>query len=398
MIVCKNRNKTRNLNTLVCMIIALPVVLNILNTILSSLFGIKNTSSITLLLYFFLLCLFAYRVLQYRILTVQKFLLYSSVIIIFLLNYLLFPKSREYFLSDSMLLVYVFFLPVAVVLFPEISDWNEVFKQLNVFSLVAISLSLIIVLSGLTQSLNYMEFSYSLLFFVGIAIYNYSNNLSIINLIFIILGILTILIFGARATVFFAVACLLVFFFEKRKTKALVLVALCVICGVIIILMDDVITSYLTELYHKTDSYFLRNLLHGNLFKSEGRDYINEKCVEALNTMGLSVFGLFGDREIVYPEAYSHNFFYEVLLSFGWLFGLTILIVFFYFVCSLFFKSNPEYKKILIIVFLCYFARYFISGSFIQEYQFYYFCGIIFSLRRSVIKSVVRDTKTKKTT
>ena len=363
---------------------ALPFLLDIFNSFLTY-FGGLQTSNITLLIYGVLLCAMLAVIIRNNLLNGENFLVYSLVLLFFAGNYYFFPNIRQELLGTDMILIYLFFLPACCFIIPTIHNWSSFFEKLEKFSYFSVFATALLLISGANANLNYMKFSYSFLPFICTLIYLYAKKGKPSYLIFACVGIAEMIIFGARSPVFFALLCFIIVFFGRRITPQKLLVIGIFFSAVIIINISfDLITERLLQISRETDSYFLFNLLNGNIFKSTGRSIISENCKVAISNMGFNIYGLYGDRRFVYPEPYAHNIVYEVLLSFGWLFGIIFLGLLLYFITSSYSKADTDKKRIIIVVISAFLMRYFVSGSFVMEYQFYYCFAIIISIKRGM--------------
>lgn len=361
-------------------IFCLSILLDIFNSLLTEFIGF-NTSSLTFCVYLLLLIWMVY--VLYKNGISQNILLYFCLLLFYGVDFIFFSSTRSYFLKMDMLMIYGFFLPICFLIIPKIYDWDKFIRRLGKISIIFILLFFIVIVVGANKYLNYMEVSYSLLPFICICIYMYSEYNKVIYLLFYLLGIVLMIVFGSRAPVFFSLCCLLVFFIDKKLTKQkLIIVGLAASLVTFFITCKDYLFTQLSRLYANTNSYFLDNLLRGDLFKSSTRDDLEIRILDGIKDMGLNIYGLFGDRQFAFPDPYAHNIIYEILLSFGWFIGISLILIFIYLVISTFIKANSRNKKIIIILFFSFFARYFVSGSFVQEYQFYFFIAMLMSIRK----------------
>lgn len=106
---------------------------------------------------------------------------------------------------------------------------------------------------------------------------------------------------------------------------------------------------------------------------TEGRFF--DKLVEASNEIDLMGLGIAGDTNIF--GMYSHNIVFEVLFSFGYLFGTILLGYFLFFtIYGILFSKNENYHRLCKVLFCCSFVKLLFTGSFIGEYLFYAFLAI----------------------
>ncbi|WP_218970391.1 hypothetical protein [Cytobacillus gottheilii] len=141
----------------------------------------------------------------------------------------------------------------------------------------------------------------------------------------------------------------------------------------------EFIFRYLSGVNSKMNSYVLSNLLAGEFFSSSSRIHIYEESRAIIGNMGLSMYGLFGDRNMS-SGVYSHNIIYEILISFGWFFGVIVLTALLTIILKAYFSSSKNGKLLVVTFSLALFARYFISGSFVMEQMFYIYVAIMISI------------------
>ena len=121
-------------------------------------------------------------------------------------------------------------------------------------------------------------------------------------------------------------------------------------------------------------------MLNGELLISSTRSLIYEQANYALKNMGLSIYGLFGDRLFV-DSIYVHNIFYELLLSFGYIFGgISIIALLVLIIKAIMFNKNNNLKIIAILFTTSLFLRYLVSGSFVIEGNFYIYIAIMINI------------------
>jgi len=301
------------------------------------------------------------------------------------LNYLIFPETRYYFTHGEMTSVFVFFVPISVLLVRHIENWY-LFDDVNYpLSLIAIVFGLIISINRVGHSIHYMEFSYAMLPFLIIIYLRIRKAKSLLSIIVFFIGLIEIISFGARAPIiilaFYIIAFEAIRTDTKRNTKLLVMTSI-LICSVIILFFSDFIVLKLSELSLFKNSYFLWNLQRGRLLEDSSRDAISLSCISRLRSMGIEVTGIFGDRRYC-AGVYPHNIVFEILMSFGWIFGVpTLLFLFWIIIKPLLNKSTREVTLFLIAAL---FLRYFVSGSYIIEGKFWIFLFAIISIHRSNI-------------
>lgn len=380
----KNKNNDR-VRCLYLMLVIYP-----LNNMLNTLFSLNNeNNNILLIMYFFVLLYGLYVIIRYSFTKKDIF----AILFIYLLYgilYLLSTNSGKIeMFSTYMRLIYIYFIPLSVIIISHIEDLSALFTNRYVLiSDFIIFLSLICKLF-LKDNTDYMDFSYDLLPLWGIitisAIY-YEKNMQklIVCTIFF-----EALIFGCRGALIWLVSCgLLVYLFKtiynknlKKLKKTLVILPFFIFT--VIGTMIKVVPKLLSSRY-ASSSYILTRLTMGNLSESNARSKIIQICLENLKHMGFNINGLFYDRSILPNGMYTHNILIEIYLSLGWIIGTIFILFIIKIILSAFKKQSLEGKVILIYFMSVLFFRYFISGSIFGEGKFIIFLSSCIALKKII--------------
>ena len=354
----------------------LNILLNFITPVFQVYFGLVNTSGVTLIIYSMTLIIFFYMTIRYRLFSIKKIIIYTFIMFIMLFNYVFYENSREYIASENMILIYLFFLPICIFMISSITNWGNILTISSKYSKWAIIISVLILVLNLSDSLNYMEFSYGLLPFMCLLLVDSLENYKFSKVLYLISGSIVLLLFGARSPLLFLI-CLLVYWVitNLSKTKGLI-VSLTITASVFFVLSNiGLIFEYLSKVNIKMNSYILSNLLAGEFFASDSRVFIYDESKEIIKNMGFKMYGLFGDRMLT-TGVYSHNIIYEVLISFGWILGMVFLLGLLGTILTAYIVSKKE--RLIVIAFtFALFARYFISGSFVMEQMFYIYISIM---------------------
>ena len=132
-----------------------------------------------------------------------------------------------------------------------------------------------------------------------------------------------------------------------------------------------------------------------------GRETIYELCKAGISKMGFKIGGLFGDRIYLsnympvgsYKTNYAHNVFYEIFLSFGWIFGTALIGYILFNSMKTFFSNNysKDYQISVSFFFSLIFMRLIVSGSFLIEGQFILFLFLLMNrFRREDYENINR--------
>lgn len=298
-------------------------------------------------------------------------------------------NARQYFWNPEMIVLYFFYMPLSFLVVSKISDWSQLFKEnKNIY----IS-DIIIVLSFVSQLLNprgmdYMSYSYNLLPFWCVILISILLNRKKIQMFFLTLGVLEGIFFGSRGAVAWLVVCgiliIAIQIFNKNGVKSLIKYSMAFV-GVLILF--KIIYPMIMESSFVEGSYILRRIKDGSLLISDGRSELATSCLNVIDNMGFSVYGLFYDRTVLPNGWYSHNIIYEVLISFGWIIGGVCLVFFFFKLIVVFFLQNHINKIAFVFLLSSLFFRYFLSGSIFDEGNFWVFVGGVTSFSRISMNS-----------
>ncbi len=350
--------------------------------------GLPNNITIYLYIVVFIYFLFSLFIVGIK----KKDVLY--LIIIYLFYFLMYLKSNYYskleFETNSMKLIYFYFIPASIFMISHIKDWNLFFRNKKILFVS----DFIVIITTITKlflndNTDYMIFSYAMLpFWTFILVSGISiNNKK--QLLFVPIILFDSFVFGSRGALLWLLICgVSLYSYElfksfndqKKVVKKIFFLPLIIGLGLIIatVFLPQIIKSQSFN-----SSYIVRRInMGGNLLESEARIDIMEICFEKLKNMGFSIYGLFYDRSFLPKGRYSHSIIIETLLSFGWIIGTAFL----YFLVRIIIKSfnkNEDINKIASIYFVCsLFLRYFVSGSAYGEGNFIIFLASIISLCR----------------
>lgn len=321
-----------------------------------------------------------------------------------LVNYLFNSDKGDLFFNQKMAMVYVLYIPFCALVVRKITRWDEFFDVFNPIAVFGAIACLVIVFGGsleYTDSndeelISYMQFSY---FALPIAIGNYvvfRKRVYILNLLFFVSTSMCMLAYGARAAV--AAIPFFIIFYEVIRAKVspfklTIVASVLAVVGFVILSNLDTIVSYLTGLGVFADSRILTKLATDQLIESDGRDDVMSYAVKGLHQVGISVNGVFGDRQYLGPWSYAHNIVIELILQFGWFFGPIICALLLALILKCCFKS--KYNDVCLFFFFGIFFRYFFSGSYITEGRFFIFLTVLLTVWKIGKKSTMYSNNQK---
>jgi len=130
-------------------------------------------------------------------------------------------------------------------------------------------------------------------------------------------------------------------------------------------------------------------LMAGDILNSTGRNEIQSGLMDQISIIGK---GLFADRELTQSipgmsgGTYAHNFILEILLDFGIIFGVLIVILFYYDSIKVICSKNKTIRIFGRIFFPAAIVKLLFTGSYLNiEPGFYIFIGLI--IRETVMSN-----------
>lgn len=361
----------------------MKILISFISPLLGTL-GISSTGTVTLALYFIMLIRFFFIVFRYSRIQISDLIILLGFYSVFILNYALFPDTRPYFLSQEMLMNYLMFLPICVIGITKIDTWDAFFELGAKYSYAGVIVACLIFAFNLVSGLSYMEFSYSILALGGIAAINASQRYKMIDIATLALYFLIIMSHGARSPILL-LACVFVagVLLNEQRTKTLIFSTVFILC-LSLAFSTGIFEKLLLRIFSGTESYAILRILNGTFFQSNERNALYEAANSYVANMGLSINGLFGDRELSmqFGQPYIHNVVYEILFSFGWVIGIFIIAVFLFKSLRILFKCENNERLVFLYALFALFGRYLVSGSFVVEWKFYIFIALMTALQR----------------
>ena len=312
--------------------------------------------------------------------------LITYIIFILLFSYSLItnPLTQEYIINEGLKLTLPICLPVFLS-YVSMRDRDLLMKVLLIVSgfitLVGVLYTFFLLQGRLyTESIYNMSIGYSLLYPMVLF---FSSKKTFLQLVSFILMALVFFIGSRGPVIVFGVYVIISLLRRKRLSSVLPVILLALI---VFYNLDSIFV--ILEKFFGFESRSLYLLTSGEMLSHiGGREDIYATAKKALNEVPLLGYGIFGDR--VALNAFSHNFFIEVILDFGYIFGVTFLVIFFLIIIRTYLKSNSENRDILLIFFVMSMVPLMVSGSFTKDISFYIFLGVIYSLNHQKRKAHV---------
>lgn len=295
---------------------------------------------------------------------------YTITILILLIHMMIFPDNELYIRQSAFRFLLPILLPTFLAI-ASIRNFQVLIDTLYYVSWCTFGLALIYALSFFTghvvfESYN-MSFSYGLLI-PTLSLYTHKNFWSVIASFFMFLMIIAL---GSRGAAVIFVCYLLYDFLINNKRFFFIFI----LFGIGISLLIPYFIEFLSTL--GISSRTLSLLLSGNIGDDAGRDYIYQKCLEMLFNSPLIGLGLFGDR-VILNGAYCHNIFGEILIDFGFPFGVFIILGLSIWIILRYFQFTCVNRVFLVMMVLAVLMRLFVSGTYLEDYDFALLIGILY--------------------
>ncbi|MCT8139018.1 O-antigen ligase family protein [Anaerobacillus sp. CMMVII] len=307
--------------------------------------------------------------------------IYILAILIFLINYLIFPENHIY-LKELIFPFFFMCLPVFIysMSINDVAVLKQIMEKASFIVFIIGTILGFLILSG---SVSAGVYSMSLSYYMLVPAIIYINDLfdkpSIRILVFVLVSLLVILALGSRGAIF----CIFVFVFLKLlrpntrlNYKKLIGYFVSIVSVMIIYLKIEDILEYL---YYFLLNYGIRSRSIMLLLRDEvhlsGRDVIYDNLIGVIIQNPLLGIGLVGDRRVL-GGSYAHNIFLEIASNFGVVLGLMIIFLICIIIFKLFLLKNYMNYNVFIIWFCLGFVHLLVSSSYLIDLNFWVFMGI----------------------
>lgn len=264
-----------------------------------------------------------------------------------------------------------------------ITDKNVFYNYMLRFSWLIFGADILSLLGNTSTSYD-MHFSYAMLFVLLIHLNEWFESGKNSYLLFSLLEITLILIFGSRG----ALVCFMVFvafricfssMFASRKLMLIICIFI-IIC-VLVIFSDSIITFLYDNLASK--GYYVRTLrlLKEGQFVSHdsGRNELWDTTIALIKKHPFTGWGINGAVDYLLGQPYPHQLFLDLMLTFGIPFGSVVSIIIVW-ACLGWFNVQPEIDKKLDMMFVSMgFVSLMFTGTVFTNYYASIMFGLLFS-------------------
>ncbi len=270
-------------------------------------------------------------------------------------------------------------VPIAV--FIAFIENKEIFyNQLRFFSWIILAI-LILDMAGTTDDLYNLHFSYAVLTVMCIHFNECVNgNKTLLHFAFVIIEFYMLFMYGSRgALVCFAAFVILKIFFNVKNAKVsvkysiLLAVAVLAVCAVL---------SFGNEIYALLKSMgitsrTLRLFLTGQFVSHDsGRGDLYTTVRMLINQKPISGWGIRGAVSAMNNHPYPHQFFYDLVLTFGYPIGICAIVALCLPVIKIFTVREKAARDLVQMFFCIGFVALMYSNTLFTDYYFFMFLGL----------------------
>ena len=329
----------------------------------------------------------------FKIIRLIDIVAYLAICSFYYLSPAIYPNTR-FFVENTFSIFALQTLPFYFLAL--LIDFNRDKLVLSLISKLQLVMTAFFVLLSLLRLINssatgeQMVLSYSVLFPTMFMYYTYSETKKILDLLFFLLGVAMILMFGTRGPLLCLIVFLLAFLFLNYRHNTVMTINLLLFFGAIYLFLRPImiVLMFLTRIVGLStrifESFLDNELL--NYEKSSGRDEIHELLWNnIINDRGGIGYGLGSDRLMGRSGSeYAHNLIYEVWMDFGLYIGSILIILFVFFIAKTF-KRVYGYDKfnLFLILLIWSVGHLMLSGSYLHDFQVYFFIGFCVNILRS---------------
>ena len=266
-------------------------------------------------------------------------------------------------------------------------------------SRLQILMTLLFTLLGMTGWFNssmsgeQMAVSYSLLLPTMYELYYVDRYRRRNDLIFFLIGLAQILMFGTRGPLVCMMAFVAGYMLQNFRNNSVLAINTLLGLGVFYIFLRPImlVLMNLTRLIGLSTRVFESYLDDAlvNYHNASGREHLHDVLWERItNDSGGIGYGLGSDRLLGFRwdenMHYAHNLVYEVWMDFGLYIGSAVLLLLLFFIIRTALKSLGQARFNLFLMLLVFsIVHNMLSGSYLQDYQIYLFIGYCVSILRA---------------
>lgn len=312
----------------------------------------------------------------------SSFLLFVLISLLFIIcNILIYPENRIYITGDFFKNIPTFsttcILSSMIFLWfgACVTDYSSLRKNFHIASRIGIIFAVLsdIIALFILQEKYYddMNFGYGVCLVTCDALFEYLQDRKKTDLIFSLVGIISILMSGTRGPVLCVMILFVLwtFIYQKEFKYRVEAIVGCIVMvllnylGVFYRLLEKL--SLFLQSIGIQDNRIMDMLFSGEIWDSSGRDDIFSTIWEAIMQRPLLGYGIGADRLLLQKNSYVHNIILELFCDFGVIFGSIIFIYLMRLFIKSIFEKNSDFSGVCLIIFSVAVLKLMMSSSYI---------------------------------
>lgn len=312
----------------------------------------------------------------------SSFLLFVLISLLFIIcNILIYPENRIYITGDffkniptfsaTCILSSMIFLWIGAC----VTDYSSLRKKFHIASRIGIIFAVLsdIIALFILQEKYYddMSFGYGVCLVTCDALFEYLQGRKKTDLIFSLVGIISILISGTRGPVLCVMILFVLwtFIYQKKVKYRVEAIVGCIVLvllnylGVFYRLLEKL--SLFLQSIGIQDNRIMNMLFSGEIWDSSGRDDLFSTIWESIMQRPMLGYGIGGDRLLLQNNSYVHNIILELFCDFGIIFGSIIFIYLMWLFIKSILEKNSDFSGVCLIIFSVTVLKLMMSSSYI---------------------------------
>ena len=288
------------------------------------------------------------------------------------------PNNVQYFDPIGNTLVYEVLPFIILGMMTDLDClYNPMVKASKILIILCAISSLGIAVNGHTTVSTWLTYSmplsYATLYAVMWLLNDYFKEKKTSSLIFSIMGVLVLVIFGSRNTLLSVAAIISVnIMFRKEKNKLVKI--LLILAAVLVVIFWREVLELINGLAHTLGiSSRTANLFLNQDFFADSRTLIHQSIFEVLNKHPFGV-GIAGD--VAQTQEFAHSLYVSILCTYGYFGGAIVMLILGIVLFKAYKKSYGLNRDILLIYILSVIPRGFTGGDIWSSDVFWWMLGI----------------------
>ena len=325
----------------------------------------------------------------------KQFLIYLLAVIIVLVSYTF--TNYEAFTDERLVALLMsvipcFFCGAIITIYKK--DIDSLYKPALIVLIVSFGYMVFYLSTGRLLASDNMDQAYRILPAVLIVLSKLlmSHNKKV-HILPTILGVAYLLLMGTRGPLLCTVVFVAIVMIKKEGFTKLIIIFCTLIIAGTLILNTNFARKQAINIAKEMEvrgfsSRFVIMFIEGNITDANGRNSIRDRLVEDIKEAPFKIRGLYADREATrglydyeyttryINGSYAHNLVLEIVYDWGILIGGLALLIIFYKVCLLLYRSDKDLIYFIAIYVVLGIIHLMVSGSYLENQEFFILLGL----------------------